>query len=168
MSTGPSSWVDSGVAGAGADAVVGEDPVVLATALGSDLVGTEYEPPFDYFADKRADGAFVVIPAGHVTVSEGTGLVHMAPAYGEEDFNTMQKLKLRVIVDPVDAEARFTNEVPEVEGMNVKDADRVLIDMLDASEKLMDHSTIRHSYPFCWRTGTPLIYKAIPTWFIAF
>ncbi|MCH7882313.1 MAG: class I tRNA ligase family protein [Proteobacteria bacterium] len=156
-------WVGS----ARADAVFGDTYDVLATAAGSDLVGAEYEPPFGYFLDKRVDGAFVVVPADHVTVSEGTGLVHIAPAYGEEDFRTMQEQRIDVILDPVDAEGRFTDDVPEVAGVIVKDADRVLIDLLKASGKLLDRSTIRHSYPFCWRTGTPLIYKAIPTWFVA-
>jgi isoleucyl-tRNA synthetase len=155
------------VATARADAVFGENHVELATACGSELVGTEYEPPFAYFADKRSDGAFVVVPSDHVTVTEGTGLVHMAPAYGEEDFAIMQEQRIAVIVDPVDAEGRFTDEVPDVAGVNVKDADHVLIDLLKASGMLLDRSTIRHSYPFCWRTGTPLIYKAIPTWFVA-
>lgn len=150
-----------------ASAVFGEDREILATAQGSDLVGVSYEPPFDYFDDLRSDGAFVVIPSDHVTVSEGTGLVHMAPAYGEEDLRAMQTQGIAAIVDPIDAEAKFTREVPEVAGMNVKDADRVLMDLLEASGKLLDRSTIRHSYPFCWRTGTPLIYKAIPTWFVA-
>lgn len=156
-------WVGSLLA----DAVFGDDHSVLATAVGSDLVGTVYEPPFAHFADKRSDGAFVVVPSDDVTVAEGTGLVHMAPAYGEEDFHTMQEQKIHVIVDPVDAEGLFTIDVPEVAGMNVKDADRILMDLLTASGKLLNRSTIRHSYPFCWRTGTPLIYKAIPTWFVA-
>jgi len=130
-------------------------------------VGARYEPPFDDFADKAGEGAFVVIPSDHVTVTEGTGLVHMAPAYGDEDFRAFQTEGISVLVDPVDAEARFTSEFPVVEGMNVKEADTVLIDLLKRSGKLLNRATIRHSYPFCWRTGTPLIYKAIPTWFVA-
>ena len=145
----------------------GEDHEVLSSAPGSALVGATYDPPFGYFAHKRDEGAFVVIPSDHVTVSEGTGLVHMAPAYGEEDFRAFQTENIDVLVDPVDAEARFTAEVADVAGMNVKEADRVLIELLKTSGKLLSHSTIRHSYPFCWRTGTPLIYKAIPTWFVA-
>ncbi len=147
--------------------IFGEDHEVLNTADGSALVGTTYEPPFDYFLPKRDEGAFVLIASDHVTVSEGTGLVHMAPAYGEEDFQALQSAGIDVLVDPVDAEARFTSDVPDVVGLNVKDADRTLIDLLNASGKLLDRSTIRHSYPYCWRTGTPLIYKAIPTWFVA-
>ena len=109
----------------------------------------------------------MVIGSPDVTTDEGTGLVHMAPAYGEADFSALQNAGIDVIVDPVDAEARFTSEVPEVAGQNVKDADATLMDLLKISGALVDRGTIRHSYPFCWRTGTPLIYKAIPTWFVA-
>ncbi|GMR01986.1 MAG: isoleucine--tRNA ligase [Acidimicrobiia bacterium] len=156
-------WVATELVGA----VFGDDNEVTATAPGSELVGTSYEPPFDDFLEKRNDGAFVVIPSDHVTVTEGTGLVHMAPAYGEEDFRAFQDEGISVIVDPIDAQARFTSDFPAVEGMGVKDADKVLIDLLETSGKLLDRATINHSYPFCWRTGTPLIYKAIPTWFVA-
>ncbi len=149
------------------DTVFGDEHQVTGTARGSELVGARYEPPFDDFADKAGEGAFVVIPSDHVTVTEGTGLVHMAPAYGDEDFRAFQTEGISVLVDPVDAEARFTSEFPVVEGMNVKEADTVLIDLLKRSGKLLNRATIRHSYPFCWRTGTPLIYKAIPTWFVA-
>jgi len=156
-------WVATELLGA----VFGEDNEVTATASGSELVGARYEPPFDDFLEKANEGAFVVIPSDHVTVTEGTGLVHMAPAYGEEDFRAFQDEGISVIVDPIDAQARFTSEFPAVEGMNVKDADKVLIDLLQTSGKLLNRATINHSYPFCWRTGTPLIYKAIPTWFVA-
>jgi isoleucyl-tRNA synthetase len=91
----------------------------------------------------------------------------MAPAYGEADFAALGAAGIDVLVDPVDAEARFTPEAPDVEGLNVKDADATLIDLLKISGALFDRRTINHSYPFCWRTGTPLIYKAIPTWFVA-
>ncbi len=156
-------WVASELA----ESVFGSDIEILGTAAGSELLGAAYVPPFDYFAEKSAEGAFIVISSDHVTVGEGTGLVHMAPAYGEEDFVALQAHGISVLVDPVDAEAKFTDEVPDVKGMNVKDADSVLIDLLKASGMLLDRSTIRHSYPYCWRTGTPLIYKAIPTWFVA-
>ncbi|MEZ5176235.1 MAG: isoleucine--tRNA ligase [Acidimicrobiia bacterium] len=149
------------------EAVFGGDAQVLTTVAGAELAGVAYEPPFDYFAGERANGAFVVITAPEISVDEGTGLVHMAPAYGEADFDALSGAGIDVIVDPVDAEARFTHEVPEVEGLNVKDADEHLMGLLEASGKLFDRTTINHSYPFCWRTGTPLIYKAIPTWFVA-
>jgi isoleucyl-tRNA synthetase len=99
-------------------------------------------------------------------MDEGTGLVHMAPAYGEADFFSLQAAGLDILVDPVDAEARFTDEATDVAGMHVKDADSVLIDLLKRRGLLVRREQIRHSYPFCPRTGTPLIYKAIPSWFV--
>ncbi len=141
-------------------------PPVLATVPGRDLVGASYEPPFDYFGEERDRGAFRLISSPDVNIEEGTGLVHMAPAYGEADFYALQAAGLDVLVDPVDAEARFTEAVPDVAGENVKDADAKLIRLLKARGLVVRHEQIRHAYPFCWRTGTPLIYKAIPTWFV--
>ena len=91
----------------------------------------------------------------------------MAPAYGEADFFALQDAGLNVMVDPVDSEGSFTHKVPEVAGQNIKEADAELIRLLKASGKLVKLDRITHSYPFCYRTGTPLIYKAIPTWFVA-
>ncbi len=107
-----------------------------------------------------------MIGSEDVTMDEGTGLVHMAPAYGEADFFSLQAAGLDILVDPVDAEARFTDEATDVAGMHVKDADSVLIDLLKRRGLLVRREQIRHSYPFCPRTGTPLIYKAIPSWFV--
>ncbi len=147
--------------------VLGEGAAITAQAAGVDLVGTEYRPPFPYFEEQRSHGAFRVIASPDVTTEEGTGLVHMAPAYGEADLAAFTGADLDILVDPVDAEGNFTDAVPEVAGLNVKDADSVLIEMLRSSGALVQHTTIRHSYPFCDRTGTPLIYKAIPSWFVA-
>ncbi|MCL1602184.1 MAG: isoleucine--tRNA ligase [Actinomycetia bacterium] len=163
----PESAKNYWVASALVESVFDDNVEIIKTAPGSALVGVPYEPPFDYFASERENGAFITIPSDHVTVDEGTGLVHMAPAYGEDDFLALQRAAIDSLVDPVDATARFTSEATHVEGMNVKDADRILIDLLEISGKLVKQETIRHSYPFCWRTGTPLIYKAIPTWFVA-
>jgi isoleucyl-tRNA synthetase len=143
-----------------------EPPPIGSRAQGSELVGAGYEPPFDYFGEERDRGAFRVLASEHVTTDDGTGLVHMAPAYGEADFLTLQAVGLDALVDPVDAQGRFTDEVPEVVGLNIKDADPILIRMLKERGLLFRNERIRHSYPFCYRTGTPLMYKAIPTWFI--
>ncbi len=143
-----------------------EPPPVGATAKGSDLVGVGYEPPFDYFGEERDRGAFRVLSSEHVTTDDGSGLVHMAPAYGEDDFLTLQAAGLDSLVDPIDARGRFTEEVPEVAGLNIKDADPILIGLLKERGLLYRNDRIRHSYPFCYRTGTPLMYKAIPTWFV--
>lgn len=148
-------------------AVFGDDAVTGPEVPGSALIGARYAPPLPYFADRTADGAFAVIASDDVTTDEGTGLVHMAPAYGEADFLALQEAGIDVLVDPVDAEGRFTDEVPDVAGLNVKDADAALIDLMKEAGSIVGRSTITHSYPFCWRTGTPLIYKAIPTWFVA-
>jgi isoleucyl-tRNA synthetase len=140
---------------------------VVATAPGRDLVGAAYDPPFDYFGQERDRGAFRVIISPEVTVDEGTGLVHMAPAYGEADFSALQAAGLDVLVDPVDYEGRFTDEVPDVAGQNIKVADTRLVELLEERGVLYRSERTVHSYPFCWRTNTPLIYKAIPTWFVA-
>ncbi|HSF85220.1 MAG TPA: isoleucine--tRNA ligase [Acidimicrobiia bacterium] len=140
---------------------------VVATARGTDLLGVSYEPPFDYFGEERDRGAFRVIASDDVTTEEGTGLVHMAPAYGEADFFALQDAGLDVLVDPVDFEGNFTAAVPDVAGVNIKEADKRLVDLLDERGVLYRSGTTVHSYPFCWRTDTPLIYKAIPTWFVA-
>lgn len=155
-------WLAAGLK----DQYFDESVAILDMASGADLVGLEYVPPFDYFGEERDRGAFRVIDSDDVIVEEGTGLVHMAPAYGEADFYALNAAGLDVLVDPVDAEARFTDQVPDVAGVNVKDADATLIRILKDRQQIVRHEQIRHSYPFCWRTETPLIYKAIPTWFV--
>jgi isoleucyl-tRNA synthetase len=149
-----------------ASTVFGDDPVSAADAQGSELVGAQYRPPFDHFATERQKGAFRIISSPEVAMDEGTGLVHMAPAYGEVDFFALKDAGIDALVDPVDAEGSFTEEVPGVAGQNVKEADATLIDLLRQSGALVHSDRITHSYPFCERTGTPLIYKAIPTWFV--
>ncbi len=143
------------------------DVEVVGQTTGADLIGASYEPPFDYFPEQRDQGGFVVIASDDVSTEEGTGLVHMAPAYGEADFLAFQIADIAAFVDPVDLEARFTDQVPEVAGVFVKDADKALIRMLRDRDLLVHSATIMHSYPFCWRTDTPLIYKAIPSWYVS-
>jgi len=142
------------------------DGEVVATATGAQLLGVQYQPPFDHFGEERDRGAFRVISAQEVETSEGTGLVHMAPAYGEVDFFTLQEAGLDVLIDYVDADGRFTDQVPEVAGVNIKEADATLVRLMREADVLVSSATINHSYPFCYRTGTPLIYKAVPTWFV--
>lgn len=148
------------------DAYWKERPRVSARAKGSELAGASYTPPFDYFLKEKENGAFRVVASEHVTTTEGTGLVHLAPAYGEADFLTLNAAGLNVLVDPVDAQGRFTDQVPDVAGLNIKDADHTLIGLLKEKGLLVRNDRIRHSYPFCYRTFTPLMYKAIPTWFV--
>jgi len=141
-------------------------PEIVGSASGSQLLGIGYEPPFPHFEDERDNGAFRVIAMDEVTTEDGTGMVHTAPAYGEADFFALQKAQISALVDPIDLEARFTEEVPEVEGLHVKAADPILIALLKERGVLVHEARITHSYPFCWRTDTPLIYKAIPSWYV--
>ena len=143
-----------------------DPPAPVERTRGEAMVDVRYQPAFRHFRELAANGGFAVIPSAEVTSEEGTGLVHMAPAYGEADFDAFAANGLSLMVDPIDAEGRFTDAVPEVAGQNVKDADRTLVRLLAADGKLVKSERIRHSYPFCYRTDTPLIYKAIPTWFV--
>ncbi|MBI4405506.1 MAG: isoleucine--tRNA ligase [Deltaproteobacteria bacterium] len=139
---------------------------IMKEFSGKELEGETYEPLFPYFADQAKNGAFRIVLADYVTATDGTGIVHTAPAFGEDDFTICKKTQIP-IVDPVDSQGNFTSQVPDYEGMNVKDADKLIIRDLKASGALIRHETVVHSYPFCWRSETPLIYKAISTWFIA-
>jgi isoleucyl-tRNA synthetase len=133
---------------------------------GDYLKGWEYEPLFGYFADKRAAGAFRVLNDGYVTTADGTGLVHIAPAYGEDDFRVCKEAGMLEIVDPLDSSCAFTDVVPEYAGRFCKDCDKDIIKRLKAEGKLVHQSTIVHSYPFCDRTDTPLVYRAIDAWYV--
>jgi isoleucyl-tRNA synthetase len=133
---------------------------------GDYLKGWEYEPLFGYFADKRAAGAFRVLNDGYVTTADGTGLVHIAPAYGEDDFRVCKEAGMLEIADPLDSSCAFTDVVPEYAGRFCKDCDKDIIKRLKAEGKLVHQSTIVHSYPFCDRTDTPLVYRAIDAWYV--
>ena len=133
---------------------------------GDYLKGWEYEPLFGYFADKRVAGAFRVLNDGYVTTADGTGLVHIAPAYGEDDFRVCKEAGMLEIADPLDASCAFTEVVPEYAGRFCKDCDKDIIKRLKAEGKLVHQSTIVHSYPFCDRTDTPLVYRAIDAWYV--
>ena len=133
---------------------------------GTALKGWEYEPLFPYFADKKAEGAFRVLNDDYVTTDDGTGLVHIAPAYGEDDFRVCKEAGMYAIVDPLDAAAAFGPQVPEYQGRFCKDCDKDIIKRLKAEGKLVHQATIVHSYPYCDRTDTPLIYRAIDAWYV--
>lgn len=143
-----------------------EEVEVLETLKGSQLVGLELEPLFPFFQKLREKGAFRVIPSDHVTTDSGTGIVHMAPAFGEEDYFACQKAGIP-LVNPVDDDGMFTAEVPPYQGKRVKDADKDIIADLKKMGRLYKQDTIQHSYPFCYRSDTPLIYKAVSSWFVA-
>ncbi len=139
---------------------------LIETVKGKDLLGLEYEPLFSYFADKKSQGAFKVISADHVTTESGTGIVHMAPAFGEEDYFACTRAGIP-IVNPVDDDGMFTKEVPDYQGKRVKDADKEIIAELKKKGRIFKQDTIQHSYPFCYRSDTPLIYRAVSSWFVA-
>ncbi|MFW5977205.1 MAG: isoleucine--tRNA ligase [Candidatus Nanoarchaeia archaeon] len=136
----------------------------LGTLLGEFLVGQLYEPLFDYFKE-TATNSFRIIPADYVTTQDGTGIVHLAPAYGEEDNVVCVQHNID-FVNPVDDAGEFTAEVSDYQGQFVKDADKQIIQDLDARARLFKALPYLHSYPFCWRCKTPLIYYAKETWFI--
>jgi len=144
----------------------GEGCEIVARLKGSELKGWCYEPIFPYFSEHEKDGAFQVFNDGFVSTEDGTGLVHMAPAYGEDDFRICRENGLEVIVDPLDASCNFTDQLPEYAGRFCKDCDKDLIRWLKDNKKLVHQSTIVHSYPFCDRTDTPLIYRAIEAWYV--
>ncbi|MBO5940927.1 MAG: isoleucine--tRNA ligase [Kiritimatiellae bacterium] len=133
---------------------------------GESLKGSEYEPIFPYFADKKAEGAFRVANDDYVTTDDGVGLVHIAPAYGEDDFRVCKEASIAAFVDPLDDACAFTDQLPEYKGRFCKDCDKDIIKYLKAEGKLVHQSTIVHSYPFCDRTDTPLIYRAIDAWYV--
>lgn len=137
---------------------------------GAELKGLKYVPLFNYFYDRLKDSAFRVICADYVTNDSGTGIVHQAPAFGEVDFEACMKEGIinekRTPPNPVDDNGKFTSEVSDFAGIYVKDADKLIIKKLTAEGRLLVNSQIRHSYPFCWRSDTPLLYRTVPAWFV--
>lgn len=140
---------------------------VLETFKGSDLRGLRYEPLFPYFKKDEAVGAFVVLNDNYVTTTDGTGIVHIAPAFGEDDNRVMKEAGISAIECPVDDAGKFTAEVTDFAGVHVKTADKDIIKKLKDEGVLYDQAVLVHSYPFCPRSDTPLIYKAIPSWFVS-
>lgn len=137
-------------------------PVITKTVKGNELIGLEYEPLFDYF---KGEGAFRVIGGDFVSVEDGTGLVHMAPAFGEVDYDACKKNGLPFF-QPVDETGKFTDEVPDYKGRFIKGTDKDIIQRLRDEKKLFKVISYEHDYPFCWRCDSPLMYYAIKSWFI--
>jgi isoleucyl-tRNA synthetase len=145
---------------------LGDQPEVLGRFKGSQLAGLRYRPVFDFFADQADKGAFKVLEADYVTTEDGTGLVHIAPAYGEEDKVVTDAAGI-ALVNPVDSEGRFTAPVTPWEGLVVFEANRPIIRALKESGRLLRQETYDHPYPHCWRCDTPLIQYAVSSWFVA-
>ncbi len=139
----------------------------IETMTGAQLKGTEYEPLFPYFSDLSAKGYFVVLNDEYVTTGDGTGIVHQAPGFGEDDNRVMKEAGLTEVVVPLDASAKFTQPVKDFAGKFIKDADKEIIKNLKDRGQLLHQSTLVHSYPMCYRTDTPLIYRAMPQWYLA-
>jgi isoleucyl-tRNA synthetase len=144
---------------------LGEVPEALATFKGSKLLGVRYHPPFDFFYGKQPN-AHQVLLADYVTTDDGTGAVHIAPAYGEEDKVVTDAAGIDVVT-PVNARGEFDASVPPYTGLQVFDANKQIIKDLKASGALLRHETYNHSYPHCWRCDNALIQRAVSSWFVA-
>ena len=143
---------------------------IVERIKGKDMLGWQYEPPFDYFYEDFKEFGFKVINAKYVTSESGVGIVHQSPAFGEEDYNIALQEGIisdkRLPPNPVDDKGCFTAEVRDFAGQHVKAADKAIIKHLKGVGRLVVDSQITHSYPFCWRSDTPLIYKAVASWFV--
>lgn len=145
----------------------GFDFEILKELKGSELKGKKYTPLFDYFADKKDEGAFQIVCDDYVTTSDGTGIVHAAPAFGEDDNRVLKDNKITAIACPLDSKGQFTSEVSDFSGRFIKDADKDIIKTLKEKGLVFHQSVLVHSYPFCYRTDTPLIYMAMPQWYLS-
>lgn len=132
----------------------------------SHLIDQTYEPLFPYFAEFSAKGAFRIVADDYVSTDEGTGIVHQAPAFGIDDYRIAQSLEFDFSACPVTMNGYFTEEVADFAGQFVKEADSAIITYLKERNRIFDHRTIEHNYPFCYRSQTPLIYRLVPSWFV--
>ncbi|KAM6981115.1 isoleucine--tRNA ligase, cytoplasmic [Aplochiton taeniatus] len=147
-----------------------QEYTVLDKFPGKVLKGKRYRPLFDYFTVCGEKGAFQVVLDNYVREEEGTGVVHQAPYFGADDFRVCMEYDIiqrdSAPICPVDASGCFTAEVTDFVGQYVKDADKNIIKWLKEKGRLVNAGTFKHNYPFCWRSDTPLIYKAVPSWFV--
>jgi isoleucyl-tRNA synthetase len=143
---------------------LGEDAEVLSHFPGEAIADTRYEPPFDYITDYGPRG-HTVLPADFVTTDEGTGLVHTAVAFGEDDFRLGEQYGI-TLQNPVDDRGRFDQRVTDFAGRRVKDADPGIVEALEEKGRLLRAETYLHAYPHCWRCDTPLIYYAKSSWYV--
>jgi len=143
---------------------------IVEKIKGKDMLGWKYQPLFDYFYEEFKDVAYRVVNNTYVTDDSGVGIVHQAPAFGEDDYNVSVAAgivtKDRSPPDPVDDRGHFTDKVKDFAGLHVKEADKQIIKYLKGTGRLVADSQLKHSYPMCPRSDTPLIYRAVPSWFI--
>ncbi len=135
----------------------------IATISGDDLVGRNYQPLFPFFSD--TEGAFRVLAADFVNTEDGTGIVHMAPGFGEDDMTVCRGAGIPVVC-PVDDAGCFTAQVPDWEGLQVFEANTPIVRALREANAIVKEESYLHNYPHCWRTDTPLIYKALDSWYV--
>ncbi|MGD8322383.1 MAG: isoleucine--tRNA ligase, partial [Gemmatimonadota bacterium] len=155
------------VAQALVERIFGEAAEVVARHRGKDLAGLRYRRPLDLVPEPTDPmNAWTVVAEDFVSAEEGTGIVHMAPAFGSDDYAAGQRHGLPML-NPLDEAGRFVDDIPAVGGMFVKDADPVLVEELRVRDVLFDIGTSVHSYPHCWRCGSPLLYVARDSWFAA-
>ncbi|MEK8132532.1 isoleucine--tRNA ligase [Paenibacillus filicis] len=142
--------------------VMKQDYTILSTHKGAEFVGVSYEPPFGYVSLKHGH---VVVDADYVSDTSGTGIVHIAPAHGEDDYKTARSHEIDFI-NVVDLSGRYTAEITDFAGRFVKDCDVDIVKELSARGLLFAKERYEHSYPFCWRCKSPLLYYATESWFI--
>jgi isoleucyl-tRNA synthetase len=140
-----------------------EEPKIIEKFLGKELVEREYEPLMPYF--ENLEGAFKILGGDFVTTEDGTGIVHMAPAFGEVDYDACREAGIPFI-QPVDQSGNFTSEIKDFEGQFIKDCDKDIGLKLDSEGKMFKVLNYKHEYPFCWRCDSPLMYYAIKSWFV--
>ncbi|TGO11878.1 hypothetical protein BTUL_0099g00100 [Botrytis tulipae] len=143
---------------------------IVEKIKGKDMLGWQYEPLFDYFYEEFKEHGFRVLNAAYVTDDSGVGIVHQAPAFGEEDYNVAMEAGIineqRPAPCPINETGHFTEQVRDFAGLHVKAADKAIIKYLKGTGRLVVESSIKHSYPMCPRSDTPLIYRVVPSWFI--
>ena len=142
-----------------------EEHTVVEKRTGKEYEGTEYEPLFDYAKGSFREKAYYVVCDTYVTLTDGTGVVHIAPAFGEDDYKVGRRYNLPV-VQLVSERGCFDERCPELNGLFAKKADKLILDMLQEKGLLFKKLPFEHSYPFCWRCDTPLLYYARSSWFI--
>lgn len=144
-----------------------ENAKEVGALKGSDLVGMSYEPMFPYFANLKEKGAFKVLSGEFVSTEDGTGVVHIAPGFGQDDFEVCRTYDENFpVVCPVDEAGKFTSEVTDYAGQQVFDTNEPIMQWLKQNGLLVKKEQYTHTYPYCWRTDTPLIYKAMSSWFV--
>ena len=146
--------------------VFGKEVTIIEEFKGKELLGNKYLPIFDYaLQEYDIEQAWKIIPASYVTIDDGTGIVHTAPAYGADDFEACAKAQIPMF-NPIDRDGYFTDQVPEFRGQWFKEADKGIVKAIKKKGHMFRHETFEHNYPFDWRKGTPLMSYPVESWFI--